>query len=71
MGNALFIMKTYTNTKWRKMKDAPKNGTLILGYEEDGWICVFYWEDSLDRWCTQEGAYGQELLYWMPLPEAP
>jgi hypothetical protein len=71
MGNAFFIMKTYKNSKWREMDNAPKDGSLILGYEKNAGFGVFYYEDAIDGWCNQDGAYQQELLYWMPLPEAP
>ena len=53
------------------MDNAPKDGSLILGYEKNAGFGVFYYEDAIDGWCNQDGAYQQELLYWMPLPEAP
>jgi hypothetical protein len=67
--------------KWQGIESAPKDGTEILGYEANGGICIYHWDDQRyhkkpkpywKRWFYGAGYdRGQQPTHWMPLPEPP
>lgn len=58
---------------WADMASAPKDGTAILGYTDEGLIRVVAFVG--DRWQSDnhcgDDEYSAECTNWMPLPDGP
>lgn len=58
---------------WQTIETAPKDGTEILGYnEETDHIWLAHWEEVEKNWfpCVGDTALDP-LTHWMPLPQTP
>lgn len=54
---------------WRDMKDAPKDGTRVIGSSPRwGSVRTIYWADGM--WLLEGGTFC-EPAGWMPLPSTP
>lgn len=80
----LALLDGEVGREWQPIDTAPKDGTLILGWPQDGGGPVIVWWAShgeqfkdQDGWDTGEcDGYGDPkpkeiLTHWMPLPDAP
>lgn len=58
-------------SKWQPIETAPKDGTLVLVWDEDTPITAS-WDEGFG-WCDNvRGTYwGFSPTHWMPLPEPP
>lgn len=65
-------MSHWPTQGWQPIETAPKDGTLILGWDKDFDCMIVEW--SYDRWrCSHDGEdmYTPEPTHWMQLPEPP
>jgi hypothetical protein len=67
-----------SNTAWRDIESAPKDGTQILGYgrwshlDPDKYLpceAIIYWSDLAQIWAST--ATGFRPTHWQPLPAPP
>ena len=65
-------------SKWRKIKSAPRDGTVILAWFIGSYseaMCVRYFEGDPWIWCgkyDKAGSINKKCVtHWMPLPEPP
>ena len=59
-------------SKWQPIETAPKDGTVILGFEDMYFPMLWVhnrWELSGVVWC--DGSDEVEPTHWMPLPNPP
>ena len=68
--------------EWQSIDTAPKDGTVVLIYDQDTVMCG-YWDDGLDDegdYFVEPGWIGYDPheettdlspQYWMPLPKPP
>lgn len=65
---------------WRDIGTAPRDGTEILGVDDDGIRCVIRWSKHnhvpIFGWVRQIELYGEEVdafdaVKWSPLPQPP
>jgi hypothetical protein len=59
---------------WMPIETAPKNGTEILGYTEEGGALVLYWDSmtgEMDHWSDGMSVRFWKPTHWMHLPAAP
>ena len=61
-----------SNTRWRQIKTAPKDGTLVMLYGV-GYIKTGYYDDSPQIGIYPNWRWGLtcEPTHWMPLPPTP
>ena len=73
--------RRYAGSPWRPAKEAPRDGTEILGYQwyekrvdvgdTYDFFNVVYWEKGVG-WCLNDGnCIKWPITHWMPLPEPP
>lgn len=55
------------------METAPKDGTLILLYEDcvPPSVQIGQWQEDGGCWVADPGGWSVEVAMWMPLPEPP
>lgn len=62
-------------SEWQPIETAPKDGTVLLGYENKAGVEMFTF-----RWCEHRGWISEipwgdwdrvDPTHWMPLPEPP
>ena len=75
------IARLREQTQWRPIETAPKDGSLILGWDNKvmrgkGAACVMLWarneHTQKHEWMNFSNAYRVDNpRYWMPLPQPP
>lgn len=66
-----------TDTAWQPIETAPRDGTLIIGWEPGDVprVCWPYWRtDQEGLWRYSDafhGSYAITPTHWMPLPDPP
>jgi len=58
--------------EWQPIETAPKDGTRILGFNENLEVYIpniYFWDDKWITYFFDE--YSTELTHWMPLPKPP
>jgi hypothetical protein len=79
--NRLRPFSFLTTMEWQPIETAPKNGTEILGWDEEQqeivfviWICIQQWDNPYDvfDW-VEKGDWANPIkpTHWMPLPKPP
>jgi hypothetical protein len=61
------------NLEWQPIKTAPKDGTIILGFDS-GVVCQMFWQWgdwNLTGVCWFDDSILAHPTYWMPLPAPP
>jgi hypothetical protein len=58
--------------QWRPIETAPKDGTVLLGYDNGFGREIVWWSVPMNEWYSD----GEPLefwtpTHWMPLPDAP
>lgn len=55
---------------WRDISTAPKDGSEILGVDDENWVTSVHWDTFWGAWYVKG---GQRLLatHWRPLPAPP
>lgn len=64
--------KSQAVSTWLKVKDAPRDGSEILGYDPDTeQVYKCWWNQSMGNGCwNYDGhSYIPKITHWMPLPE--
>lgn len=56
---------------WQDIATAPKDGTEILGLDEEGRRRVASWVGGWSQWQAHPGRYTFRATCWQPLPAAP
>jgi len=59
---------------WREIRTSPKDGTLFLGFVPHscgGYMCVFYWNETLSQWQNNIDGGADWPSHWMSLPMPP
>lgn len=58
--------------EWISVELAPKDGTYILGYNDDSdLIKIVYWNSSMGNGCWNGDRHIEKISHWMPLPNNP
>jgi hypothetical protein len=61
-------------SQWQTMGSAPKDGTIILGYTDEGIMRLVAWDNKVG-WLNADAGpddmYSSECTHWMPLPDEP
>jgi len=65
---------------WKTIDSAPKDGTCVLVYNDDGCVYAAEYDDYFGKWrfpsadqhgCGCCSGDGDAPTHWMPLPEKP
>lgn len=59
-------------TEPRPIESAPKDGTVILGHDRNGWREMWWNEDMYEGDCWRDHADSEpNPTHWLPLPPRP
>ena len=57
--------------KWQPIETAPKDGSMLLLFNEDGKYNAASWSEKNQRFINQYGFIVPYTTHWMYLPEPP
>jgi len=58
--------------KWQPIETAPKDGTVILVYDETIGVFSANWWEIKNAWFAESATVmSKKATHWMPLPELP
>jgi hypothetical protein len=58
-------------SEWQPAETAPKDGTEVLAYTNDGSFDLVEWNDLTEQWWNGNSGYASVLVSWQALTPPP